>query len=212
MPRRSDASDEATPERIAATALAIIDEDGPSALSFRTVATRLHISHATVQRRCGDVAGLLDLCIDHLAGELPELPVGGGWAESTETRFRALYSLLTAHPGLAVLRGARPWLGPRLLGRLVEPQLADNLAAGMSSEQAIFSYRQLYLFTLGAANFVDHRDPTTARRHTRTALAALDPVEFPSLTGHLDTVVEAVVDHEVYYDGLRRLIAATAIR
>ncbi|MFI9505175.1 TetR/AcrR family transcriptional regulator [Nocardia sp. NPDC052566] len=208
MPRKSDAVDQATRERIAQTALAIIDAEGPGALSFRTVAAHLGISHATVQRRCGDTAGLLDLCVDHVAAGLPDIAPGGPWAESTETRFRGLYEVLIEHTGLAALRGARPWLGPRILERLSEPQLADNLAAGMTIDEAIVVYRQLYLFTLGAANFVDHRDPMTARRRTRTALAALDPDEFPVLTGHLTTLVNHVVDHEVYYSGLRSLIAS----
>jgi hypothetical protein len=79
--------------------------------------------------------------------------------------------LLTAHPGLIALRGARPWLGPQLLKHLVEPQLADSLAAGMTPEQAIVTYRRLYLLTLGSASFVDHHpssrpdsNPTRAGR------------------------------------------------
>ncbi|WP_225727085.1 MULTISPECIES: TetR/AcrR family transcriptional regulator [unclassified Nocardia] len=212
MPRHSAALTRATQERIAATALAIIDAEGPDALSFRAVAARLDISHATVQRRCGDIAGLLDLCVDHLVSALPEPSPGAAWAEATEIRFRGLYRLLIAHTGLAALRGARSWLGPRILERLVEPQLADSIAAGMSLAEAISTYRQLYLFTLGAANFVDHRDPKSSRRRTRATLATLDPDEFPCLTTDFDTIADALVDHEVYYEGLRRLIAAAPVR
>ncbi|MGA5558816.1 hypothetical protein [Streptomyces lavendulocolor] len=85
---------------------------------------------------------------------------------ATEQRLTALYELLTAHPGLVALRGVRPWLGPQLLKRLVEPQLADSLAAGMPPEQAIVTYRRLYLLTLGSASFVDHRDPQAAQTAT----------------------------------------------
>lgn len=122
MPRRSEALDRATPEAIAVAALRLIDEEGPHALSFRALAERLEVSHATVQRRCTDLAGLLDLCTEHLAGQLPEVPAGTGWAEATELRFTALYRLLVAHPGLLVLRGGRPgsaascwpgWSSPR---------------------------------------------------------------------------------------------------
>ncbi|MFE3599206.1 TetR/AcrR family transcriptional regulator [Streptomyces sp. NPDC059096] len=208
MPRQSASLDAATPERIAATALAIIDTDGPGALSFRTLAARLGVAHATVQRRCADLAGLLDLCADHLAAELPDPPPGTGWAEATETRFRALYTALTAHPGLLALRGSRPWLGPRLLGRLVEPQLADSVAAGMTPGEAMAAYRRMYLLTLGSATFVDHRDPAGSAALTRRALAALDPEEFPVLTGHLPEILPVVVDHEVYYSALRQLVGA----
>ncbi|MFD9521744.1 TetR/AcrR family transcriptional regulator [Streptomyces sp. NPDC059979] len=208
MPRRSAALDRATPEAIAVTALRILDEEGPQRLSFRTLADRLDVSHATVQRRCTDLAGLLDLCTEHLAAQLPEIPAGTDWAQATEQRFRALYLLLIAHPGLLVLRGGRPWLGRQLLARLVEPALADSTAAGMSAGEAMTVYRRMYLLTLGSAAFVDHRDPDGATAASRTALAALDPQEFPVLSGGLPDVLPALTDHEVYYGALRQLIEA----
>lgn len=210
MPRRTPALDRATPDRIAEAALLLMDEDGPEALTFRALAARLDISLASLQRRCTDLSGLLDLCLDHLAARLPEPTPGGDWATATEARFTALYRLLVDHPGLLVLRGARPWLGQHLLARLVEPQLADSLAAGMSAEEAIAAYRRMYLLTLGSASFVDHRDPRSAQALTRTALAALDPEEFPALTGHLTAIVPAVTRHDVYYGALRQLIRAAA--
>ncbi|GAV38054.1 TetR/AcrR family transcriptional regulator [Streptomyces acidiscabies] len=206
MPRTSPSLDRATPARIAETALRLVDEGGPEALTFRALAARLDISLASLQRRCTDLAGLLDLCLDHLAAQLPEAT--GDWESVTETRFTALYRLLVAHPGLLALRGTRPWLGPNLLARLTEPQLADSLAAGMTPTEAITAYRSLYLLTLGSAGFVDHRDPAAARATTRRALAALDPEAFPVLTAHLAEIVPAVTDHDVYLDALRRLIHA----
>ncbi|MDX2545339.1 TetR/AcrR family transcriptional regulator [Streptomyces sp. WI04-05B] len=210
MPRHSPSLDRATPDRIADAALLLVDESGPETLTFRALAARLDISLASLQRRCTDLAGLLDLCTDHLAARLPDIEPGTDWATATETRFTALYRLLVAHPGLVALRGARPWLGPNLLARLVEPQLADSLAAGMSPTEAITAYRRMYLLTLGSASFVDHRDPKAAQAATRTALAALDPAEFPVLTGHLAAIVPAVTDSEVYYGALRQLIDAAS--
>ncbi|GAA2261556.1 hypothetical protein GCM10010232_61270 [Streptomyces amakusaensis] len=209
MPRQSENLDRATPSAIAVAALELIDEKGPQALNLRALAERLGVSHTTVHRRCGsEVAGLVDLCTDHLATQLPDIDPGVPWAEATETRFTRLYEVLTRHPGLIALRGARPWLSRELLARLVEPQLAANLAAGMTPGRAIAVYRQLYLFTLGAASFVDHRDPGGAIAGTRAALAALDPARFPVLTGHLDEILPVLVDHEVHQQGLRALIAA----
>ncbi|MFD0351704.1 TetR/AcrR family transcriptional regulator C-terminal domain-containing protein [Kitasatospora aburaviensis] len=185
-----------------------MDQQGPGTLSFRTLAAALNISVASLQRRCTDLAGLLDLVTDHLADRLPDIPPGTNWPSATETRFTALYELLTAHPGLVALRGSRPWLGPKLLKRLVEPQLADSLAAGLTPEEAITAYRRMYLLTLGSASFVDHHDPKAAQAATRRALAALDPEEFPALTGHLATILPAVVNHDIYYGALRQLITA----
>ncbi|MFF3376597.1 TetR/AcrR family transcriptional regulator C-terminal domain-containing protein [Streptomyces sp. NPDC002680] len=211
MPRHSPSLDRATPDRIAETALLLVDESGPDALTFRALATRLDISLASLQRRCTDLAGLLDLCTDHLAARLPVIGPDTDWATATEARFTALYRLLAAHPGLLALRGTRPWLGSNLLARLVEPQLADSIAAGMSPEEAMTTYRRMYLLTLGSAGFVDHRDPKAVRAVTRSALAALDPEEFPVLTGHLAAIVPAMTDDEVYYGALRQLIEAATV-
>ncbi|MEU2732893.1 TetR/AcrR family transcriptional regulator [Streptomyces griseoviridis] len=208
MPRRSASLDRATPDRIAEAALLLVDEGGPEALTFRALAARLEISLASLQRRCTDLAGLLDLCTDHLAARLPDVPPGTDWATATETRFTALYRLLTAHPGLLALRGTRPWLGPHLLARLTEPQIAANLAAGLEPERAVTAYRRMYLLTLGSAGFVDHRDPRATRAATRAALAALDPADFPALTGHPHAIVAAMTDHDVYHGALRQLIDA----
>ncbi|MDQ1034209.1 AcrR family transcriptional regulator [Streptomyces sp. V3I8] len=212
MPQNSPSLDRATPDRIAGAALLLVDEAGPGALTFRALAARLGISLASLQRRCTDLAGLLDLCTDQLAARLPEIGPGTDWAAATETRFTALYRLLSAHPGLLALRGARPWLGPNLLARLVEPQLADSLAAGMTAEEAITAYRRMYLLTLGSASFVDHRDPKGTQALTRTALAALDPDDHPVLSGNMAAILPALTDHEVYYGALRQLIRAAAPR
>ncbi|MFC5720590.1 TetR/AcrR family transcriptional regulator [Streptomyces gamaensis] len=209
MSRKSPAADRATPERIAEAAIALADEQGPAAVTFRAVAARLGVPHATLQRRVTDSAGLLNLCADHLASRLPDIPAGSmDWAAATEARFTALYRVLTAHPGLMALRGNRPWLGRHILARLVEPQLADNLAAGMSPRRAIAVYRGMYLATLGHASFVDHADPKAAVTASRVALAGLDAEEFPVLTAHQDVILDAVVDHEVFYGALRELVRA----
>ncbi|WP_324615821.1 hypothetical protein [Streptomyces sp. NRRL S-118] len=78
----------------------------------------------------------------------------------------------------------------------------------MTPQDAIVTYRRLYLLTLGSASFVDHRNPKAAQATTRRALAALDPEEYPALTGHLAAILPAVVDHEVYNGALRQLIRA----
>ncbi|MET7902541.1 hypothetical protein [Streptomyces sp. NPDC005336] len=88
--------------------------------------------------------------------------------------------------------------------------MAHSVAAGMTPKAAIQVYRRLYLLTLGAVAFVDHRDEKKAIATARTALAALDPEDFPVLSGHMHDVLPALVDHRVYYDALRQLIDAAA--
>lgn len=197
-----------TPDTIADAALRVIGDEGPDALSFRRLAAELGVTQTTVHRHCGDTAGLLDMCADRIAADLPDLPPGTPWADATEQRFTALYELMVRHPGLVALCRGRPWLGPRLLARLVEPSLAANRAAGMTPRHMILAYRRMYLFTLACAGLVDHRDPNRAVARARTAFAALDPDEFPTISGELPAILDAVVDHEVFHGGLRHLITA----
>ncbi|MEU4892854.1 TetR/AcrR family transcriptional regulator C-terminal domain-containing protein [Streptomyces sp. NPDC044780] len=207
--KRTEA-DQPSLDAIAEAALSIVDQEGPEALSFRRVAQSLGVSHATVFRRCGDFDGLLTACADHVAGRVPLVAPDTDWAAATEARFTGFYQVLIEHPGLVALRAGRSWFGPHLLSRLVEPQLAHSVAAGMTPKAAIEVYRRLYLLTLGAVAFVDHQDQKRARASARTALAVLDPEDFPVLTGNLDTVLPALTDHEVYYGALRQLIDASA--
>src|SRR5580698_1571449 len=145
-----------SPEAIAQAALAILDAEGPDALSFRRLGATLGVTQTTVHRHCGDTEGLLDMCVDYLARSLPEAGPSLPWAAATEMLFVALYEIMTAHPALVVLRRGRPWLGSEVLARLVEPVLEANLAAGMTPREMIVAYRQMYLYTLGCAAFVDH--------------------------------------------------------
>jgi AcrR family transcriptional regulator len=204
MPRPAVSARSVTPTAIAIAALAILDEEGPDALSFRRVGAALDTSHTTIHRHCGSFEGLLDLCADHLAGELPDIAPALDWATSTTLRFTAVYEIWTAHPALITLQRGRPWSGPRMLARFVEPALRANLDAGLTPGQMIQTFRQMYLFTLGCS--MTHA--TYAARQARTIIAALDPEEFPVLTTYLNVVVGSVVERDVFRVGLRNLIAA----
>lgn len=208
MPRKSKSLEEATPEAIARAGLDIIATRGAGELSFRAIAAHLRVSHTTVVRRGGgDFSGLLELLADQLADDLPEIPAGSDdWAKATERRFVAWYDLLTSYPGLVMLRGPRVWLGPRLLARLTEPQVADNLSQGMTPRDAFRAYRECYLYTLGCAGLVAQHDRKPVRLRVRSDLAALDPDRYPELATHLDLVSELLTSDEVFHDGLRRLI------
>jgi AcrR family transcriptional regulator len=193
-----------TPQAIASAALQILDTEGADALSFRRIAADLSTSHTTIHRHCGSLDGLLDLCADHLAAELPDNEPGLSWATSTELRFTALYEIWTAHPALLTLRQGRPWTGPNTLSRLVEPALRSNLDAGMTPTQMIQTFRQMYLFTLGCST----THAAYNSRQARTIIAALDPDEFPTLTTHMHLIAGSIAEHDVFRIGLRNLIDA----
>jgi hypothetical protein len=165
-------------------------------------------SHTTIHRHSGSIDGLLDLCADHLAASLPDIDPTLEWATATELRFTALYELWTAHADLVTLLRGRPWSGPNMLSRFVEPALQSNLAIGMTGAQAIQTFRQMYLFTLGCSSTHAAYDS----RQARAIIAALDPDQFPALTAHMDviagSIAGSIAERDVFLLGLRNLIAA----
>jgi AcrR family transcriptional regulator len=206
MRRRGVSAESVTPDAIATAALAIMDAEGPGALSFRRVGAALDTSHTTIHRHCGSLDGLLDICADHLAKDLPDADPAWDWATATEFRFTTLYEIWTAHAALVTLRQGQPWYGPAMLARFVEPALRSNLAAGMTPAQMMQTFRQMYLFTLGCG--VTHA--AYSARTARAVIGALDPDEFPVLTSQLDVIADSVAERDVFRIGLRNLIAAAA--
>lgn len=209
MARPSLGEDSLSLDVIARAALSIIDSEGADALNFRRLGKELGVAHMTVYRRLAEHKVPLDGCVlDYVVGTIPQLPPDATWADATEARFTALYELIVAHPGIVGFRRGGPWLGPKVMQRLIEPQLAANLAAGMTPDQMVRAYRRMYLFTLGCACFTDYSTPDTVVQRTRAALAVLPPEQFPAVTGHPEAILKGVVDHEVFYGGLRQLIRA----
>jgi AcrR family transcriptional regulator len=203
-PAPSEAS--LTDAAVATTALAVIDREGHEALSFRRMAVDLGTSHTTVHRHCGSFDGLLDICADHLASGLPLVDASLPWAEATRQRFGALFEVLVAHPGLAVLQRGRPWLGEQMMRRFSEPAMAESLAAGMSATEAAEAHRELFMFTTGGALTYATYDTRAGRR----AVAVLDPAEFPAITSHLHELTDDAPIRTSFHQGLGHLIAALA--
>jgi AcrR family transcriptional regulator len=189
---------------VATAAIAILDHEGHQELSFRRVAAGLGTSHTTVHRHCGSFEGLLDVCADHLATELPLVDATLPWAQATELRFTALFELLTAHPALLALRGGRPWLGEQMMRRFSEPAMAASLAAGMTAAEMTEAHRELYMFTIGCAVTYSSYDTSTGRQ----ALAVLDPAEFPTIAAHLHELADDSPISGSFSRGLHLLIAA----
>jgi AcrR family transcriptional regulator len=193
-----------TDTAIAVAALAVLDRDGYQELSLRKVAAELGTSHTTVHRHCGTFDGLLDLCADHLAAELPLVEPTAPWIAAARTRFTALFESLIAHPGLVVLRRGRPWLGEQMMRRFSEPAMAASLAAGMSAAEMAEAHRELYMFTTGCALTYASYDT----RSGRTALAVLDPAEFPTISAHLHELADDAPIRRSFELGLDRLLAS----
>jgi len=140
-------------ERIVATALKIVDEEGADALSLRVLAQRLDSSTATLYRHFSNRAELINHVIDHTFGVVPvqadELR-SLGWEDACRAMATWMFENLRSHPNVAPLLLAQAPTGPNAMA-LREVALQVLLDAGFSPPIAIRCYATLARFVLGFA-------------------------------------------------------------
>jgi AcrR family transcriptional regulator len=202
--RPARAASTLTDDAIAKAALAILNQEGQAALSFRRIADALNASHMAVHRHCSNLAGLLDICAEHLANQLPDIDPDLAWEVSTELRFTSLYDLMSAHWALVALQRGRPWLGPTMMQRFAEPAVAASLAAGFAPEHISTAHRELFSFTVGCAL----TRTTFADGAASAARSGIDTRHSPTLASHLDELRSDRSDKEIFQHGVRAIIAS----
>lgn len=143
-----------TRERIVGAALAIVDEQGPEALSMRRLGAVLGVEAMSLYKHVEGKEAILDgiraLLIADFAARLPPVPVGD-WREDLAAFARAYravgrdharaFPLLAQGPGRAYVVGAE----------VAEETIARLRAAGLGRESAIFAQRTIVRFVLGAS-------------------------------------------------------------
>ena len=174
MPGPAKSQLKLTDEGIARTALEVLAHQGVAGLSFRRVGAELRTSHMAVHRYCGSFEGMLDLCADYLAEQLPEVDPQLPWSRATELVYTALYETMAEHWGLIALMRGRPWRGPNMIRRFSEPMVAASLAAGLNAQKVVECHRELYVFAVGCALTHEMFGPTDA-------LEAVDEGDFPAM-------------------------------
>jgi AcrR family transcriptional regulator len=114
LPLASDRSRALTPEEIADAAFGIADKEDLRSVSVRRVANKLHVTASRLENYLADKQDLYDLMLDcALAQILRELPEDHGpWRPAIEAIARSAHRVVSEHPSVATLIGARPPLGP----------------------------------------------------------------------------------------------------
>jgi AcrR family transcriptional regulator len=143
-----------TPDRLAAAALAVIEREGPAALSMRAVADELGMGtmslYRYVQSREQLEALVVDLVLDPFRGG-PDLDVGRArsWTDKATALARRAHAVATAHPALASLLLARRHASIHSLrwGEALLGVLAD---AGFAGERRAIAFRTIVAYVFGA--------------------------------------------------------------
>jgi AcrR family transcriptional regulator len=176
-------------------AIALIEEEGPDALTMRRLGARLGVEAMAIYHHFASRDELLVAIGDRLLEPLQDLDLGGAdWREACRRFARALRDLAVAMPSTFRLLGLQPFDTPGSL-RPVERLLGVLVDHGFSPVDALAIYRAIASYARGYAlaeitGFtVDAADPEGRRR-----LAALPRREFPVLGGHVAELAELYPD------------------
>ena len=146
-------------DRIVATTLELVDEQGIGAATMRAVSSRLEVRSMSLYRYVQDRDELFDAVVERIVNELaddPEVqlrPVDG-WRPYLTGMAHGVRRYARAHPHAFPLVATRPptapWVNPPLRSlRWVEAMLSGLSAEGFSDEQVLFTYRTFNGFLLG---------------------------------------------------------------
>lgn len=191
------------PEVVAEAALDILRDEGPGALSLRSVGEKLGTNHVAVYRHCGSFDGLLDLCADHVARDFPAVADGLDWASATQAYFEAAFDMWAEHADLILLMRGRAWLGLNITTRFYEPAMRAIVASGLPIGEASSLFSTLYRLTIGSV--ITTRANHWTPGESRGALEHLGIDQFPTLA-RVNREVDYSDDRASYTSALNRII------
>jgi AcrR family transcriptional regulator len=192
-------------DRIVATALQIVDEDGADALSMRTLAQRLDSGTATLYRHFTGRADLMAHVVDRVFGavELDRSNLAAlGWQSACKAAAHNIFDALRAHRNVAPLLAERVPAGPNAMAAR-ELFLALLQQNGFPPPLAARAYATIARYVLGFA--IQDREGEDASQ----AFHDLDPNLFPATVAAAQCLpvpldVEFAFGLDLIVDGLAR--------
>jgi AcrR family transcriptional regulator len=192
-------------------AVALIEDEGPGALSMRRLGSSLGVEAMAIYHHFAGRDELLKAMGDRLLDPLHDVPLGDDWREACRRFATALRDVAVARPATFQLLGLQPFDTPSSLGPvegLLGVLVADGFtpAAALAVYRAAVSYARGYALAEATGFTVDAAKPDGRRR-----LAALPRGEFPILAGRARDL--AALDADGGYElGLEALLTGFADR
>lgn len=175
-------------------ASALIEREGPDALTMRRLGARLGVEAMAIYHHFASRDELLVAIGDRLLEPLQDLRLGQDWREACRRFARALRSVAVAKPSTFRLLGLQPFDTPvslrpveRLVGALVDDGFRPRDA--LAIYRAIVSYARGYALAEVTGFTVDAAETQSRRR-----LAALPRREFPILAGRVKELADLYPD------------------
>jgi AcrR family transcriptional regulator len=204
-------------EEIIKEALALLEEQGPGALSMRRLADRLGVApnalYTHVRGKADLIDGLIDQVYAGLTLTLNPAPAGD-WTQQLATLSQEIRGHLLAHPAVVPYALQQPGLGPHSL-RLGEAIYNVLRPAGFSDQAVVGTVYALLTYILGFVALEIPRagtDPQTSDEFVRRMwafFAALPPGEFPH-TVELAAQLARISTDDQFDFGIRTFLAGLA--
>jgi AcrR family transcriptional regulator len=208
--RRSPGRPAVPLDRILATALRIVDEEGAEALSMRTLAQRLESGTATLYRHFANRAALIGHVVDRVFGEV-ELDQATlaemGWEQACQAVARTMFDTLGRHPNIAPLLIEQMPAGPNAMV-LRERCLAVLLGGGFAPSLAARAYATLARYVLGFAVQLTGPGNDVERERMSAHLHGLSPADFPATLAVADSLPVPLRDEFAF--GLELIVGGLA--
>jgi AcrR family transcriptional regulator len=191
--------------RIVEAAIALVEREGPAALSMRRLGSRLGVEGMALYHHVVSREELLRAIADRLLEPLGEFEPTDDWRDACGRFAGALRRIANARPATFVLVGLQPLDTPALLAP-VEALLATLVACGFPASDALAVYRAVSSYARGYA-LAEATGFTVDAAHAEGVerLRALDPGSFPILAGRSQEL--ACLDADSAFElGLRALL------
>ncbi|MDZ7887182.1 MAG: helix-turn-helix domain-containing protein [Mycobacterium sp.] len=182
---------------IVEAAHAQLDEGGLENFSMRSLAARLGVTPMAVYRHAGDREQLLSLVLDDVSAPFPEIDLPTDPRERIATLMHTVFDALVSARWIAeVLRAGGP--GGAGAFWLVDQILVAAQELGLSGDEALAMYRELWSYTLGSVlASATATDEPAAVAATQRKIDALGAERFPHLAAALHA--RATIDHRLAY-------------
>ncbi|WP_432886511.1 TetR/AcrR family transcriptional regulator [Kribbella sp. CA-245084] len=202
------------PEKVVDSALAIADDEGPAAVSFRKLAAQHDVTPMALYRHFKDKDDLLAAIGDRiLADVVLPTPNDERWDKQLHMLLTAFVTALRGHPRLADLTLARILitepglaLSERALELLVEGGFSVDDAAEVG-RQAICSLISLVTTDPVAREVSDPEAREASLRRKRASLGALSPERYPLITSAAGALICPESRDRYYEIGLDLVVA-----
>ncbi len=137
-------------DRLAETALKLIDRDGLAALSMRKLGAELGVEAMSLYHYVKNKDDLLDSVLDCLYSEVDVLPQGPGvaWEPAIRHGLRSLHEVLLRHPAAVELFSSRPARSQASIGKLFV-SYQSFAAGGLEGLEAFQAFRFAVAYVLG---------------------------------------------------------------